>query len=469
MKKSMKFALLGFLALLWCLLMFSACGGNDVHVHSYSEWTITKAATCATDGIKERDCSCGDIQTVALPATWEHQYGEWTITKSATCTEGGEQSRVCSCGDKQISVTSTIDHSWNQGDVIVEATCTNEGIKNYTCSACGIVKTENLSKKEHSKKTNVILEPTCATAGKQEVVCSVCNAIISTDPIAATGKHTYDSGVTILHETCTSAGTKKFTCSTCGMIETETIDALGHLLNMNSVCTRCGLTTISMTSKEIQDSENISSMSHSVAEYSEELSIYITLKDKDKYALQVPTYVAVKIVDEHGNIVYDKTVVKKASQDEVVIDYKELTLGSTNVGTLYYTVYNDCVTFSEMSKELTKLPWTVDVELPVLPAIVWYHDISSCKITDISYRVTGLGKIYFYFTGEKIYDKKGDNYSSSCYIGWKLYDSDGYVVEDSTSITNSLKVGEKFKNDEDYTFYTVEKGKSYRLEIINID
>ena len=49
------------------------------------------------------------------------------------------------------------------------------------------------------------------------------------------------------------------------------------------------------------------------------------------------------------------------------------------------------------------------------------YSSSSCKVTNITYKVSG-DDIYFYFTGEKTYDKHGNNYSGYCRIGWKLYD-----------------------------------------------
>ena len=66
----------------------ASCGGE--HTHSYEEWETTKAATCTTEGIKERYCSCGEKQSATIPMT-EHTYGEWEITKEATYTEAGRK------------------------------------------------------------------------------------------------------------------------------------------------------------------------------------------------------------------------------------------------------------------------------------------------------------------------------------------------------------------------------------------
>ncbi len=69
------------------------------------------------------------------------------------------------------------------------------------------------------------------------------------------------------------------------------------------------------------------------------------------------------------------------------------------------------------------------------------------------------------FTGEKTYESKGDNYSSKCRTGWKLYDEEGYVVKSGTCYTSSVEQGEKYKDSEE-TIYSLTPGK-YSLKIIN--
>ena len=52
-------------------------------------------------------------------------------------------------------------------------------------------------------------------------------------------------------------------------------------------------------------------------------------------------------------------------------------------------------------------------------------------------------------------------------IGWKLYDSEGYVVDDGTAYGSSIKQGEKFKNCTS-TIRSLEPG-SYTLEIMSVN
>jgi hypothetical protein len=431
---------------------------------------VTKEATCVANGVRERKCSCGEIQTFSIPATNEHQYGEWTTSQAPTCTSTGEQMRSCDCGDKQTVSIEPLGHDFDDGVVAKEATCTEAGTLKYTCATCNTEKTETIAKKGHTEKTVIVQEATCGSDGKEEVVCSVCNALISANTLPATNNHSYNNGIVTKEATCLVSGEKKITCSTCGDSKTEAIPALGHTVNSNSICTRCGETALSMTTKEMEDSKKVANMRYSATEYSDHISISMVLTDSNGTTLQVPAYVLIKITDEKGTVVYEEKIIKKSSQDRVDIKYDSITPGYTNNGTLEYTVYSDYFHFNTLRKDVTKLPWTVDIVLPELPDNIWYNGYSSshgCKVTNIRFVVQG-DDLYIYFTGEKVYDSKGNNYSQACKIGWKLYDSDGYVVKDGTCYTTSLKTGEKFKDAKAYAFDCIEQGKTYRLEILDV-
>ena len=62
--------------------------------------------------------------------------------------------------------------------------------------------------------------------------------------------------------------------------------------------------------------------------------------------------------------------------------------------------------------------------------------------------------------------------SAACKIGWKLYEvsSEGdIVIADGTCYTLSLKMDELFKNTSSTAYNCIEKGKHYRLEIMNVN
>lgn len=61
---------------------------NNPHSHSYSDWQITKEATCQSTGEQSRSCSCGDIQTASIPVT-SHSWEPATYTDPKTCSVCG--------------------------------------------------------------------------------------------------------------------------------------------------------------------------------------------------------------------------------------------------------------------------------------------------------------------------------------------------------------------------------------------
>ena len=121
MRKTMKLALLVCLALLACVLMFTACdSGNEpqtpsgmtdgttdgttepeteAHVHSFGEWTTVKEPTCTVDGLEQRFCaSCNYTESQAIAAKGHTK--DIIPAKNATCVSYGtkEGFRCTICG-----------------------------------------------------------------------------------------------------------------------------------------------------------------------------------------------------------------------------------------------------------------------------------------------------------------------------------------------------------------------------------
>lgn len=91
---------------------------------------------------------------------------------------------------------------------------------------------------------------------------------------------------------------------------------------------------------------------------------------------------------------------------------------------------------------------------------------SSALITDFSYTVSSTSA-KLTFTGEKTYDVEGGGQSREVKVGWRLLDSEGYVVKDGVAYSTSVKAGEKFKNCT-ASIYSLEPGE-YTLEILNVN
>lgn len=220
--------------------------------------------------------------------------------------------------------------------------------------------------------------------------------------------------------------------------------------------------------------KKITSMSYETYEYDDSISVYVYLENEYGGYVYEAASVDIRIVDDFGKVLYENTIGISKEKRNFEIKYSDLAYGTTNDGTIYLKVYGDGFSFEETSKKVEKLPWTVTVELPNIPKTIssYYSNNSinsSCKVSEISYEIIYGDSLKFYFTGEKTYDDEGNNHSESCKIGWKLYDSEGYVIDDGICYTNSLKTGEKFKKTEDYAYDVIEQGKSYRLEIMGVN
>ena len=58
---------------------------------------------------------------------------------------------------------------------------------------------------------------------------------------------------------------------------------------------------------------------------------------------------------------------------------------------------------------------------------------------------------------------------STCAIGYKLYDMEGYLIENGVCHIYDIYVGEKFKNQSCILPYGIlEAGVIYRLEIVSV-
>ena len=71
------------------------------------------------------------------------------------------------------------------------------------------------------------------------------------------------------------------------------------------------------------------------------------------------------------------------------------------------------------------------------------------------------------YTVKRTYHENGSNYSASAKFGWKLYDSDGMVIDSGTAYSDgNIKVGEVSKGY--FNVHDLILWEEYKLEILNI-
>ncbi len=141
------------------------------------------------------------------------------------------------------------------------------------------------------------------------------------------------------------------------------------------------------------------------------------------------------------------------------------------------TTNDDYVEESTSKKQPSKKAEIKIVLKNKLPEVLTDYDYkdnidSVCKITNFEYEISDYTHqeeqtATLYFTGEKVHDKNGENYSSAVHISWKLYDEEDYVVDSGTALSTDLKIGEKFKKAKTYAFDLLPG--TYYLELLNTD
>lgn len=233
--------------------------------------------------------------------------------------------------------------------------------------------------------------------------------------------------------------------------------------------------------------------------YYEKEDVYVlrfSLKDKDKEYLASPANVRFSIQNNEGEVIYKEE--RKITQNDYYVWsgvlFGEKTMATINInpdlipksesknGTVTLNVWLDgYFEFEECTINTDDLPTVTieerySLELPELPVevkrIPWRDEVvSKARITEIKYSFeesySDKVDLVLYITGEKIYDYQGDKNNDECLIAWKLYDSEGYVVETGTAFTQSVAVGESFRDCKE-RIYDLKPG-AYRLELTDSD
>ena len=195
-------------------------GGHSTHIHAFGEWSVVKAATCNEEGVYERVCSCGEVETHSIDKITIHTEVIDTAV-DATCTQTGlTEGKHCSVCNKVITEQVEIP--------IIAHTYDNK--YDAECNACGH---EREAECAHTE-TEVIsaIAATCTQTGLTEGKrCSNCNEIIIEQAEIPIISHTYDNKY---DAECNVCGHERE--AECAHTETEVISAV------TATCTQTGLT-----------------------------------------------------------------------------------------------------------------------------------------------------------------------------------------------------------------------------------
>ena len=101
----MKRTIIIALSLVLVLLAFTSCE-EEIHVHTWDEGTVTKAASCTEDGEVVYKCACGEKKTQVIKATG-HKL-EKTVVDSTYLKKGSVTVKCSECEEYPVS-TYTLD------------------------------------------------------------------------------------------------------------------------------------------------------------------------------------------------------------------------------------------------------------------------------------------------------------------------------------------------------------------------
>ncbi len=238
MKKHI-FAVIMALLSLSLIFTLAACGDNtntddtpkECVEHTFGEWETETYGTCASDGLKIRECTvCGFEEEQVIEAG--HKWSEWQTVSELTCTQHGLKTRVCEvCTFEERDEKEAQGHTWDEGTVTAEGDCVTDGVITYTCKAenCTETKEDPIKATGHEwsdwgydmfgEKT-LILDPTCTEDGQWGSECKICgDPYPESKPIPATGHKWGDWDVV---GTCADGATRTRVCSVCKEEATET-------------------------------------------------------------------------------------------------------------------------------------------------------------------------------------------------------------------------------------------------------
>lgn len=250
----------------------------------------------------------------------------------------------------------------------------------------------------------------------------------------------------------------------------------------------CGCSFVS----ELATNDNIETLKSWSFQYNEgtsDYSLFFGLCDESGKFISADVDVDIRIVNDKNEEIYKGT--KSVSKDDfsyysskvageqylanVRIAEKEIKEGKSESGTVYLTVYKDnVISFDEVNcSALNCLPisavtLTTD-PLPISINIKGYDGSveSKIEINDVSYvyekSITPQLKITI--SGVKTYGTKSSSYDM---ISYKLYDSNGYLVDSANVYLSSLEKGDKFKDDS-IVIYDITPGENYSLKITEYD
>ena len=188
----------------------STCGHDVISgkaEHEWTDWTVTVAPTCLSEGVMTGTCAvCGKTTTatIAIDDAAHIFSDDWTA-------DADYHWHASTCGHD--IVFGKADHSWNTGVVTKDATHTENGVKTYTCTVCGQTKTESIPALADAHS----FSDAWTSDTDYHWHATTCGH----DVVSSKAEHEWDDGVVVTKGSYTDDWELLYTCTVCGKQKTE--------------------------------------------------------------------------------------------------------------------------------------------------------------------------------------------------------------------------------------------------------
>ena len=255
------------------------------------------------------------------------------------------------------------------------------------------------------------------------------------------------------------------------------------LLSVLLITNLCGCSLILNSIVEQDSVSTLKSWQFQHDESTKDYSVFFAFFNKNDKAIASDATVEIRIVDEAGNELYKATrtitnndfgnYTSQLQGDQYLarirIPESAIAEGVSTSGTVYLKIYKtNTFEFDEVNCKalycLPVKPVTVTAEkLPFELVLKDYSGKTESKIVieEVTYSFNSglLSGLEISLAGTKTYG----NDSSYDMFGYKLYDSQGYMVKSGSVSLSRLGIGDKFKG-ETITFYDAVPGEAYTIK-----
>ena len=272
-------------------------------------------------------------------------------------------------------------------------------------------------------------------------------------------------------------------------VETTTTTTTTSATTTTTATTTTSKTTTTTTAAPVADVKYISER---MVQYDEQKKVYqvmFALLDSNNKYVAAPGVATIKISDVKGNVLYNKDISFTAldhcswtnrMKDEptygfwLEIPRTDLKGGTSSSGTLSLIVKGDYYMFDEEKLNISDLPQKKGkVVLPNTPVSItdmrYSNHTSYVTINSASYETdySSDGEMTLTIKLVVTLSKKvgEENIASSVAVGYRLKDSEGFVVASDVTYTDDLRTGEKTR--EEFKIYDLDPSLSYTLTFEN--